>query len=705
MRLFLFLFFLFNSCFAQQIFRIDSIEKNNSLALNKFWKYQPGDDLKFSDIALNASSWKTFKTNFNLDSISYKDFPGIGWFRLHLRIDSSLINKPLALIIQQDGASEIYLDNELIVKYGEISMSDTTKEVRYNPQRKPLVFQFKDSVNHIISVRYAHHLAWLFYKKYQVEYPGFSLSIQQPNDAFDEKYSQSIGLLIIFLFFFIICITLAFLHFLLFLFNRSQKSNLYYSIFVGGFGIVFLWLLLTQLFFNNDFNTSFSYHMTNVHVIYLVALAALVYSFYYDKMPKIFYVILLLAAGVLVLHYSHILENEPWFILLGLVVIETFRVTFLAIKKKRKGAWIIGIGIIAFISYFLVIIIISMMNVNLSFSDGDVKGLLFGLLSTYGTLSIPISMSIYLARDFAHTSKNLKLQLKQVEALSAKTLEQEKEKQQILSRQKEDLEKQVAERTAELAQKNKDITDSISYAQRIQKAILPSEEIIQQFFPNSFIYFRPKDIVSGDFYWFHEANDKLLFAVADCTGHGVPGAFMSMLGSEKLTEAASNTGDVSEILTILNKSVKKTLKQDDSANSTRDGMDIAICSFNKESNSLSYAGANRPLWIIKNNSSDLIEIKATKTSIGGLTSETQYFENHKLELDKGDSIYLCSDGYADQFSQSNKKLMTKKFKDFLTSIQKFSMKEQKAALDKFFLEWKGNMEQTDDVLVIGIKID
>ena len=296
-----------------------------------------------------------------------------------------------------------------------------------------------------------------------------------------------------------------------------------------------------------------------------------------------------------------------------------------------------------------------------------------------------------------------------------------KYRERALVFEKKILEDKVTERTAEILkqkehieEQKKEITDSINYAKRIQTSILPPLEEVKAALPNSFILFKPKDIVSGDFYWFHQsplfsslptADCQLVFiAAADCTGHGVPGAFMSTIGSEKLNEAVTHSQDVGEILQSVNVLMKKALRQSSKEDSTRDGMDITLCAFNKQMTNLEYAGANRPLWIIRNGSTAIEETKATKTAIGGLTDDKQEFTKHKIEIQKGDTIYLCSDGYADQFGSNDKKLMTKKFKEILLSIQNKTMNEQKTVLDTTIENWKGAMEQTDDILVIGIKI-
>jgi serine phosphatase RsbU (regulator of sigma subunit) len=252
--------------------------------------------------------------------------------------------------------------------------------------------------------------------------------------------------------------------------------------------------------------------------------------------------------------------------------------------------------------------------------------------------------------------------------------------------------------------RNEEITNSINYARRIQQAMLPKKEEIYLALPNCFILFKPKDIVSGDFYFFHKNEHSIFIASADCTGHGVPGALLSMIGSEKLKDAISQSTDTSEIIQLLNQGIKTSLKQSDSNESTRDGMDIALCSIDIN-RTVKYAGANRPLWIIRNGQTFVEEIKATKKAIGGFTGDSQHFDSHEIQLQQGDTFYIFSDGYADTFNgKDGKKLMTKRFKEILLGIQDKSMQEQEFHLDNFIENWKAGTEQIDDILVIGVRL-
>jgi serine phosphatase RsbU (regulator of sigma subunit) len=257
----------------------------------------------------------------------------------------------------------------------------------------------------------------------------------------------------------------------------------------------------------------------------------------------------------------------------------------------------------------------------------------------------------------------------------------------------------------EIERKHQEIVDSVTYAQRIQEAILPARTEINQVVPLNLIMFKPRDIVSGDFYWFSQKGEESILACVDCTGHGVPGAFMSMIGNTLLNQIVNERDIVQPnlILNELNKEITNALKQDVVGSDSRDGMDISIISVNYKKNRLQYAGANRPLYFIREN--ELIETKANKVAIGGhMQEEEKNFTNHVFDLQQHDTIYLSTDGYADQFNPSDKKLMTKRFKEILLSIQHLTMPEQEKYLAQYIDEWRGIMEQTDDVLVIGLRV-
>lgn len=247
----------------------------------------------------------------------------------------------------------------------------------------------------------------------------------------------------------------------------------------------------------------------------------------------------------------------------------------------------------------------------------------------------------------------------------------------------------------------RDLTDSINYAQRLQNTILPNTGSVRQIFNKSFVFYVPKAVVSGDFYWFKNIGGKKLFAAADCTGHGVPGAFMSLVGHNFLNHVTKVFLDPAQILNNINRLGTEVLRNNN--NGVRDGMDIALCAIDEKELILEYCGANIPLYVVRN--STLIELSPTKRSIGSFGDAGDTFTTQKFQLEKDDMIYACSDGYADQFGEANnKKFMRKRFKEILKSISIQEIDTQEKTLHETFNAWKGSMEQTDDLLVIGIRI-
>ena len=258
---------------------------------------------------------------------------------------------------------------------------------------------------------------------------------------------------------------------------------------------------------------------------------------------------------------------------------------------------------------------------------------------------------------------------------------------------------------AELSEKNKDITDSIKYARRIQEAILPPVEIFKSALPNAFVYFNPKDIVSGDFYWIEEHEDSVYFAVVDCTGHGVPGAFMSIVGYNLLKKAIhqNKRNTPADILNQVNHDLNETLRQTFEESAIKDGMELSLCKWVKGSHEILFAGANTIVYKVEDGK--LETIKGDKHPVGSFYGEElKPFTNCTISLKKDTTIYLFSDGYADQFGgDKGKKYKYKKLEEFLLSNSHLNTDNQHQLLSEEFNRWKGNLEQVDDVCVIGIK--
>ncbi len=253
-----------------------------------------------------------------------------------------------------------------------------------------------------------------------------------------------------------------------------------------------------------------------------------------------------------------------------------------------------------------------------------------------------------------------------------------------------------------IEEKSEEITASIRYAQNIQTAILPPRDLVNLIFSKNFIFYRPKDIVAGDFYWFEQIDNFLFFAAADCTGHGVPGAMVSIVCHNALNQTIREykLTDSAEILDKTRELVIQTFEK--SQENIKDGMDISLCVINKETNVLQFSGANNSLWIIRDN--QLQKLKADRQAIG-FTLDKNPFESHTFQLKSKDRIYALTDGFADQFGgEFEKKFKTKKLEEYILSIQHFKLQEQENLLSTEFDSWKGEISQTDDVCILGIEI-
>jgi serine phosphatase RsbU (regulator of sigma subunit) len=276
-----------------------------------------------------------------------------------------------------------------------------------------------------------------------------------------------------------------------------------------------------------------------------------------------------------------------------------------------------------------------------------------------------------------------------------------------ISQENENIAKQILEQKEELIAKNKNIMDSIKYAKRIQSALMPPETSFKSIFPDSFILHIPKDIVSGDFYWFSKIGDKSFIAAVDCTGHGVPGAFMSIIGIELFRNITNIEGikQPAQILMTLNRDFQKIFHDKDII-SFRDGMDLAFCAFDNKKMLLEYAGAFNPIYIIRNK--NIYEYRGDRFSVGldkPDENKKNIFKNNVIPMQDGDSIYIFSDGYADQFGgPDGKKYKYRRFQHLLLAINQLPMEKQHELLEKSIMRWKGDLDQVDDILVIGIRM-
>ncbi len=693
-----------------------SINNTKINLLPNLWKFQSGDNKNWCKPEFNDSLWLPISPLLVINKTTLDQFNGICWFRIKFSVNSANLNQVLALNYFHNGASEVYLDGKFLGGYGKVS-STKLGETGCIPNF-PVYFAIGDLKPHILSIRYSNQLFNYYKDKYNQSTAGISdvFVIADPS----QLYTSAIRLeqfwvinILTFGFF----ITLSLVHFLLYIFYRKHVQNLYYSIFVFIFALLTIAIYLFMHTIDPETRMKIQHdYFGAIITAFLISVMLCAHSLFKPSLYKrIFFIQLFTAALILIADNIKFFEEyiSPLLFFLGLFTsFECIRSVFSGFRKKMQGAKIIGTGILVFFLFIVTLLFEGFVTGEFNFRFGEgISTAYYLILFMLCIISIPLSMSIYLARNFGITNNELTAKLIEVEDLSAKSIAQEKEKQHILENQNITLEKQVTERTVEITEqkkvieeKNKDIIDSINYAKRIQSAMLPEEAAFKAIFNNSFVLYMPRDIVSGDFYYATELNGNKLIIAADCTGHGVPGALMSMVGCNIINKLAHENKIIEPkiILETLHTQLRQALKQDLVGSLNRDGMDVAAVLIKE--NEIVFASANRPL-IYFDHKNQLNEIKATKTPIGGSHIELVNIEQHTFSKENIKELFLFSDGFADQFGgPDGKKLMVSKFKLWLSQIINLEAQEQHQFLQTNFTTWKKESEQVDDVMVIGIKI-
>ena len=529
----------------------------------------------------------------------------------------------------------------------------------------------------------------------------------------------------------LILIVVIYFFFSLFL---QDRTFLYYISYVAALFLLQFSLdgYAFQYFFSN------SPYLANHFILFSAAIALFlllqygkVYLSLKSKLPKFnnlfqIFQYVIIGLGLLSL-IPGIIYELMYPIINGVSLLGVLLILFTIYHFKTKGITICGYFTGAFTVFIVGAVIFILGNFNVIFDPIVSQGAL-KLSSGLEVVILSVSMATKY-RDMQHAKEKI-----QAEAL--KNLE---EKNALMDNMNHQLESQVKERTfelnmqkEELEEKNEEIVSSIKYALRIQQAILPSQSHIDGILKESFIFYKPKDVVSGDFYFVEETtssksgNKLALFGAVDCTGHGVPGAFMSIVGNSYLRQSIheEHVNSTGEALHFLNEGVCNTLRQDFNESTVRDGMDIALCALDYENMTLYFSGAKNPLFVIRNEQLPevettkrnpvvnedktlfLNEIKGDKHPIGAYVGESlKPFTTHTIKLKKGDLIYVFSDGFPDQFGgPKGKKYNSKHFKTFLMSISQLPLDEQHRLIEKEFTEWRGDLEQVDDLCIIGVRV-
>ncbi len=655
----------------------DALQDGKNVELTKAgWKYQSGDDVHWANPQFDDSGWeKLEETLIKPDLLSKSDWNGRAWFRLHFKVEENLADKTFALVAAQRGAAEIYLDGKKLVDFGAITDSAITE---YNPAGLPVFFRLENAGEHLLAVRFASEVfadtsdlktRWMTNGGV---YPGFTYYFKEVDDApsFIERYSDSHSMRIGYLFIGVL-LALALLHFLLYIFYRVERGNLFYSIYAAAFASVlvignfitfghqsiFTSIILTQ-FRNVSFAVVFTALLTFLHVAFN------------RRLGKLFWILtgLWLVNVLLGIIWLNGLQTLGIMLLVLIALTFSFSIFILvqSLRKKHNGAWILMGGIQIFSLGMLSILLREIFDV-------DFHGIIAATGEIVLILAVPISVSIFLARNFANTSRNLKTQLEQVEFLSAQQIEQERQ-------------------SAELRAENERRAKELEEARQLQLSMLPRK---LPKIPNLEIaaYMKPATEVGGDYYDFHTGKDGILtVAVGDATGHGLKAGTV-VTATKGLFNNLADAPDIPNIFRQISGSLK--------AMNLR-GLFMAMTILKIKDNRFSIASAGMPSTLVYRAATDEVEeINLRAVPLGSLASFK--YQEQEFALSDDDCIIIMSDGFPEMFNQSGEILGFDKASAVLPKIADQTPQEIIDYLVKLAENWANGRPQDDDVTFVVLK--
>jgi serine phosphatase RsbU (regulator of sigma subunit) len=655
----------------------DKFADGKPIALdNSGWKYRFGDEAIWAGRDFNDSDWeKTESTTLKPEMLT-GDWKGRAWFRLHLKVDENLSDKTFALIGFQRGASEIYLDGRKLAEFGKITDAEISE---YNPNRLPITFRFDSAGEHVLAVRFASETfadpsagpaRWLANGGI---YPNFTYSLSRSDDVaetisvFAFQSSMRIG------FFFIgVLLALALLHFLLYLFYRVERGNLFYSIYAASLGMFLLF---------NNFNV-FGHQPVFVSAIFRIiastmftvsftSLLAFLHVAFGRRLGKLFW--LLTALWAISLGLGFILINNIGKyqiltnVLIGLMFMFCIMILVSALREGRSGAWILMVG---------VQILMLGMTLNLLGNLGILN--LTGLPSIVAELSIilgvPVAVSVFLARNFARTNRDLKTQLAEVETLSQQKIEHERA-------------------SAELRAENERRMKELEEARQLQLSMLPTK------LPNIVglelaAFMKPATEVGGDYYDFHEGLDgTLTVAVGDATGHGLKAGSV-VTATKSLFNAFAEQEDIPQIFTQTSSALKKMNLR---------GLFMAMAMLKIKNGQMILCVAGMPsVLIYRADTKTVEEISLRAMPLGSITKTV--YRDREFSLSKGDCVVLMSDGFPEMFNTESEMLGFEKAAEVLPNLAQLSAQKIINELVKIGEDWADGRPQDDDVTFVVLKI-
>lgn len=688
-------------------------ENSRNVSLRGKWKYYPDKFLTIQEIN-NSDDWCLVEVPKNLKDQLYKNekikVHGYGSYYLKVIVNPEIIGKKFLFRTNSiSTASVIYVNGNPVGQNGVISETVNGSE----PEMEVIFNEFaidNDTLNIIIHV--SNFSISKFGLYYNIEM-GLSEKIISSDKTLIAKDLFIIGGIVLMMIY----------HLVLFFLRKKEKSNLFFAI--GCFAIAYYSLSLSKGLFNVLPDLGFEAECILKRIALFLALPTLSLYFYHaqkqDFSKTILKIIIVICSlfilAVIILDLKITDSFIIYFRYIGMII--TCYLLFVVVKamiKKRDGAMILTIGI----SVMLVSIINDALHNSQTIHSTDLMpaGMFFFLFLQSYLLAVRFNKSFVmtekLTEELTYINKNLeKLVDERTEEIRWQKKEIEEKNEELnqlveeVSSQRDEIEAQrdlVTGQKEQIEEIHHEVTQSIDYAKRLQTAILPDPEIIRQNVSDFFVLFRPRDNVSGDFYWWANVEGHTVITAVDCTGHGVPGAFMSMLGISFLREIVLKEyiTHPGVVLRRMRKEIIRSLKQKGISGEQKDGMDMSLVSIDHEKNLMQFAGANNPLYFIRDRV--LTEYKPDKMPIA-IYDRMDNYTVHEIPLLQDDQFYMFSDGYADQFGgPKGKKFMYKRFKEFLMEISNKPLNEQKIILEKEFIDWKTGFEQIDDVVVLGIKI-
>ncbi len=667
---------LLTTAFGQEAFNLsaESLANGQAVELDKLgWKYSPGDDPRFADPQFDDRAWETLNgTAITLDSIPKSGWRGLGWFRLRLQVDPALANQPLNLEMFQLGASEVYLDGRIVERYGKVGQSPNQEE-QYNPNARPLSVTFNEQREHVLAIRYSNQKAadissgwgrWLTGKNafFILDFVGigFVARLKKFGDTAGGGYMNFFTVPYV-LIQTAVYLSFALLHLLLFAFYPRQRAGLIYSLFLFASFISTLYIVAFQV---GHFSVlGFYLLMTQLHGIFALTnflLLLFVHTAFHERIPRFLW---LFAVGNII--WLALFATSPghsdFYALLQLAMtFEAVRVTVQAILKRQQNAWVLGIGIF----FYCLLLIREVLNSAGLLSPFWYVG--FDAISTYGLI---LTFTIYIAREFAHTNKNLEHQLVQVKQLSAAALEHEKVKAEN------------DRRAAELEE-----------ARQLQLSMLPKK---LPSLPHLDIaaYMKTASEVGGDYYDFHTSEDgTLTIAVGDATGHGLKaGTLVSSVKS--LFVSLAYHSDIPHIFQRMNSVLKEMNLR---------GLFMAMTMVKVKGNQMSVSIAGMPSVLIYRAQTGVVEeVVMRALPLGGMTK--YQYQQQELTIAENDVVVLMSDGLPERFNPNGEMLEEQAAKQYLAQHAQASAQELIEGLAKLGDDWGGARPQDDDVTFVVLK--